>query len=95
MQKKSVNDIKGLGTGIKASIHIGKDGLGDTVIDEVRKQIKVHKVVKIKVLAPSAELKEEIAKDLAERTGAALIEVRGNTILLCDARLLERKGASI
>jgi RNA-binding protein len=94
MQKKSVKELKGLGTDIKATIHVGKEGLTESVVEEVKNQIKAHKLVKVKVLAPSVEIKKEIAKDLEERTGAALIEVRGNTILLCDARLLERKGAS-
>jgi RNA-binding protein len=94
MQKMTVKEIKGLGTGLKATIHIGKEGLTDRIVEEVKNQIKANKVVKIKVLAPSAEQKREIAQQLAERASAALVEVRGNTVLLGDARLLERKGAS-
>jgi RNA-binding protein len=91
-QAKSKKELRGQGTALKPTIHVGKDGLTEGVVDEVKNQIKVNKLVKVKVLASSSQEKKELAEELASRSGAKLIEVRGNTILLCDERVLAAKG---
>jgi RNA-binding protein len=91
MQKRlSLKELKGKGTELKATMHIGKEGVTDGLVEELKNQIKVNKLIKIKVLASSAGMKKELAKELAQRAGVELIEVRGNTILVCDRRLIER-----
>lgn len=91
MQKRlSMKELKGKGTELKATMHIGKEGVTDGLVEELKNQIKVNKLIKIKVLASSAGMKKELAKELAQRAGVELIEVRGNTILVCDRRLIER-----
>ncbi len=91
-QARSKKELKGEGTAIKPSMHIGKGGLTDGVVEEVKIQIKANKLVKIKVLASSAQEKKELAEELARRSGTRLVEVRGNTILLCDERVLADKS---
>jgi len=86
MQKLTKKELRGMGTELKASAHIGKDGLTQGLVEEVKSQIKAHKLVKIKVLASSVESKKELAVELAEKADVELIEIRGNTILVCDKR---------
>jgi RNA-binding protein len=90
MQKKlSKKELKGKGTELKATMHVGKDGVTEGVVEELMNQLKTSKLVKVKVLASSADQKREIAEELALKTGAMLLEVRGNTILLCDKKYVE------
>jgi len=91
-EARSKKELKGEGTAIKPTIHVGKGGLTEGIVEEVKIQVKANKLVKIKVLASSSQEKKELAEELARRSGAKLVEVRGNTILLCDERILAAKG---
>jgi RNA-binding protein len=91
MEKKlTKKELKGKGTELKATMHIGKEGVTDGLVEELLIQMKAHRLVKVKVLASSSDKKKEMAEELATRAGAELIEVRGNTILLCDRRMVAK-----
>jgi RNA-binding protein len=91
MEKRlTKKELKGKGNELKATMHIGKDGLTEGLVEELRNQIKAHRLVKVKVLASSAAMKREIAEDLAKKAGAELIEVRGNTLLLSDPKIVAK-----
>jgi RNA-binding protein len=91
MEKKlTKKELKGKGNELKATMHIGKEGLTEGLVEELKNQLKSNRIVKVKVLASSADLKREMAKELAESAGACLVEVRGNTILFCDPRILAK-----
>ncbi len=91
MEKRlTKKELKGKGTGLKATMHIGKEGVTEGLVEELRSQIKANRLIKVKVLASSAEMKKEMAEELATRSGAELLEIRGNTILLCDSRILAK-----
>jgi RNA-binding protein len=94
METKSKKEIKGMGTELAPTIHIGKGGLTEGVVEEVKNQIKKNKLVKVRVLASSSQEKKDLARDLADRAGVSLIEVRGNTVLLCSEKLYVAKGDS-
>jgi|APFre7841882630_1041343.scaffolds.fasta_scaffold14531_2 RNA-binding protein len=91
MQKKTKKELKGLGNELKATIHIGKDGVTEGLVEEVKNQIKANKMVKVKVLASTSEFKKEMAAELAEKANLELVEIRGNTVLLCDKRICAKK----
>ena len=84
MDKKRILELRGQAAKIEALTHVGKNGITPRVIEEVKRQLKDNKLVKIKLLKSALETKprEELARDLAEKTGAELIEVKGNTVVL-------------
>ncbi len=69
---------------IEPATHIGKNGVTDSLVEEINRQLKDNKLIKVKVLksAMDSMSREEIARLLAEKTGAELIEVKGNTVVL-------------
>ncbi|MGD1059985.1 MAG: YhbY family RNA-binding protein [Methanomassiliicoccales archaeon] len=79
---------------LKPTVHVGKGGLTDSLVEEVKNQVKKNKLVKVRVLASSSQEKKELAEELATRTGVMLIEVRGSTILLCDEKVYAAKGGT-
>jgi len=86
MDKEKRKELIGKGSDLKPTVHIGKEGLTDGIVEEVRAQVKRSKLVKVRLL-PNADLdKDEVASELAERSGTVLVDVRGFTILLSDAR---------
>jgi len=74
------------------TVHVGKEGVTASLIDEVTRQVKMRKVVKVRLLPSVEKDREEVAEELAERSGSVLIEVVGHTVLLCDRRYMEGRG---
>ncbi|WP_407354860.1 YhbY family RNA-binding protein [Methanolobus sp. WCC5] len=84
MEKEKLYQLRTEATKIKPLINIGKNGLTEPVIEEIRKQVKANRLVKIKMLKTSVE-GEDIrisAEKLAEATNTTLIDVRGSTVVL-------------
>lgn len=78
---------------LPAAMNIGKSGLTDGVVEEVRRQLEEHRLLKVKLLASAREEKprEDLAAELAERAGAELVEVRGNTAVLWRGKARRRR----
>ncbi len=76
------------------TIWVGKEGLTDQLIGEIEKQLQRNKMVKVRVL-PAAMQGEVTAQTIgskaAEKTDAALVEVRGHVFILFRKRKAEEK----
>jgi len=92
MPPRTVKDVKRVGHGLRPTVHVGKDGITETLIEEIVRQVKGRKVVKIRLLPSVEEDRKEVAEELATRSGSVLVEVIGHTVLLCDRRYMEGKG---
>ncbi len=70
----------------KTDLQLGKKGLTKGFINEVKKRLEKNGVVKIRILKSFIKSsmidRREIARRVAELTGAKLIEVRGYTFIL-------------
>lgn len=84
MDKEKLYQLKNEATKIKPILNIGKNGITDSVIEEIKKQVKAARLVKIKMLKTSAEGEDmrTSAEKLAEATKTTLIDVRGSTVVL-------------
>jgi len=65
-------------------LRIGKSGLTPGAIEEIKKQLKKRKLIKLKFLKPALEGKDrkELAKEIAEKTGSELIHQVGFVVVL-------------
>ncbi len=82
MDKKMVKRIKGRAQKLEPSIHIGKEGITESIVAEVSKQLKKHKIVKVRLLQNMEMDRREAGTRLAEAADAVMIEVRGRTVVL-------------
>jgi RNA-binding protein len=84
MDTKRILELRGQAAHMDASTHVGKNGVTPSLIEEIVRQLKDNKLVKIKLLKSAVgEIpREELAKALAEKAHAELIEVKGNTVVL-------------
>ena len=71
---------------ISPTVHVGKDGLKDSLYEEIKAQLKKNRLIKIKVLANADSETKEIADAIAESTGSVVVDVRGSIVLLTDKR---------
>lgn len=92
MPPRTMKDVKRVGHGLRPTVHVGKEGVTDTLIEEIAKQVKNRKVVKVRLLPSVEEDRKKVAEDLAARSDSVLIEVVGHTVLLCDRKYLQGKG---
>lgn len=72
----------------RPTLRIGKGGVSERFLNELDKQLKKSKMVKVRILQ-TALLDDEakrVASQVAEQTGACLVEVRGHTFMLYRAR---------
>lgn len=65
-------------------LNIGKQGVTDAFIDEVRKTLIVSKTIKVRILrsARSSREKKDMAEEVAGKVKANLVDVRGYTFRL-------------
>jgi RNA-binding protein len=75
----------------KTDLQLGKKGITEGFLREVRLRLKTHGVVKIRMLRSFArsigEDRRNIARRIASETNARLIEVRGNTFILVSRQV--------
>ena len=84
LSSKEVAALKSQAQSLSAALTVGKSGVTDAFVEEVRGALKREPLVKIKLLPSAREDadRHEVARDLATRAGAILVEVRGNTLVL-------------
>jgi RNA-binding protein len=76
MDSKTRAGLKGKAQAIEVTLRVGKAGLTETLVEELKLQLKDRKLVKVRILKGEAA---EIAGKLAADAGAQLVEVRGKT----------------
>jgi RNA-binding protein len=67
---------------VKPTVWIGKKGLSDEAVAEIRRQLEARKPVKVRYLR-GAEMDPEV---LAARAGGRVLGVRGRTVVLVRGR---------
>ncbi|MDD2615254.1 MAG: YhbY family RNA-binding protein [Methanosarcina sp.] len=84
MEKEKLYRLKAQANQLSPILNIGKNGVTDTLIEELNKQIKANRLVKVRVLKSAEEGKDlnAIAEEIAAATRSTLIEIRGRTVVL-------------
>lgn len=82
-EKEAKKELMRRALDINPTVHVGKDGLKDSLFEEVTAQLKKNRLIKVKVLSDSAT---EVAGSISEATGAIVVDTRGSVIILTDKR---------
>ncbi|MDR0335142.1 MAG: YhbY family RNA-binding protein [Methanomassiliicoccaceae archaeon] len=85
-EKEAKKEIMRRAKDISATLHVGKEGLKEGVLEELRTQIKAHRIVKVKVLPNSESETADIAAALSQATDSVIVDIRGNVVVLTDKR---------
>ncbi|MBN2733942.1 MAG: YhbY family RNA-binding protein [Methanomicrobiaceae archaeon] len=67
---------------LKATLWIGKKGCTESTIEEIRRQIKDNKIIKVKWLKNTDIIPEEIA----QKSRTVILQVRGRTMILSEEK---------
>ena len=74
--------LKGIASTEDTIIQVGKGGIPDTLAAQVNDALRARELVKGKVLDNSMVSPAEAANELAEKTGAEVVQVIGNQVVL-------------
>ncbi|MBC7110203.1 MAG: YhbY family RNA-binding protein [Archaeoglobi archaeon] len=77
----------------KPHVQIGKSGLTEGVIEEIKRQLEDKKVIKIRFMRSITKERdvEELVREIAIRTGCEIEDVRGRTAVI---KKLKKGGLS-
>jgi RNA-binding protein len=75
-------ELKGLANSIEPSFQIGKGGVSDLQAAQINDYLRVHELIKIKILDNSMLTAREAAEDIAGRIGADVVQCIGSKAVL-------------
>lgn len=67
---------------LNAVTQVGKGGVSDNMIAQINLALEAHELVKVSILQNCEEDKDVVAQELAERTGAELVQLIGKQVVL-------------
>ena len=82
LTSKKKRGLRAEGNRLKPEVWIGKEGLTNGIVQTTANSLNTKELVKIKLLETCPVDKNEAAEKLAQQTGAEVVQVLGNTILL-------------
>ena len=66
----------------RSLFQIGKDGIGDKLIDTLEDYLRAHELVKLNLLKSAPLTTAEAAEILAQETGSEIVHIIGHTFVL-------------
>jgi len=84
MNEEQKKQLKAKSYSLDPSIRIGKNGLSENTINEINKQLKNRKVIKIKMLSAFVEgqNKKVLVKEIVDKTEGELVHHVGFIVIL-------------
>ena len=69
-------------------VRIGKSGITDSIVEEIKKQLRKKELIKVKLLGSFVKGKDKklLAKELAEKANAMIIHKVGFVVVLYKKR---------
>lgn len=74
--------LRGQAHGLKAMLQTGGKGVTDALIAEIDGALEHHELIKVKVSAEDREARDTMIDQLAQRTGAAVVQRIGHIAIL-------------
>lgn len=74
--------LKGLAMRLDTIFQIGKIGVTDETVKQLANALEARELIKVKVLETSPVTSREAAEEVAEATGAEVVQVIGNKFVL-------------
>ena len=82
MTSKQRSKLISLAMGITATVQIGKNGLTESVIEQISTSLEDHELVKIGVLKTADMSAKTLIAEVAELTSSEPVQAIGNKIVL-------------
>ncbi|MDC9726540.1 MAG: ribosome assembly RNA-binding protein YhbY [Candidatus Thioglobus sp.] len=77
--------LRSKGHSLKPVVMMGQHGLSEGVLAELESSLETHELLKIKVRSDDREDKQRVINEIIEVTGAHLVQVIGNVMVIYRA----------
>lgn len=64
------------------ALNIGKAGVNDSFIEEIKRQLKEKEIVKLKFSKTVSDEKEELVGEIISKSRSKLVDLRGNVAVI-------------
>jgi RNA-binding protein len=78
--------LKGLAHPLAPVVRLGKGGLSSAVVEETKKSLLAHELIKVRIEAEDGESRRELAETLAKAADAEIAGTIGKLAILYRAR---------
>ena len=82
MTSKQRAYLRGLANTIQPIFQIGKSGISENLINQLRYALEARELIKISVLETAPETTKSLALEIEEKTNSTLVQTIGNKITL-------------
>ncbi len=74
--------LRSLASTIKPVMQVGKDGIGENLVNSLSEALEARELIKVTLLPASGEEGDNLAENLAELLGAEVVAVIGRKAIL-------------
>jgi RNA-binding protein len=74
--------LRRIGHALNPVVMLGNDGLSEGVLEEARRALNDHELIKAKVLGEDREARQQLIEALATQTDAQIVQKIGKVVLL-------------
>lgn len=74
--------LRGIAGMMDTIFQVGKGGINEALISQVSDALRKRELIKLRVLDNSAYTSREAAEEIAEKTGADVVQVIGNRFVI-------------
>ena len=74
--------LRGIAGTMDTIFQVGKGGINEALISQVSDALRKRELIKLRVLDNSAYTSREAAEEIAEKTGADVVQVIGNRVVI-------------
>jgi len=80
----NIKEMKAKSMAMEPMVRIGKSGISESVIDEIKKQLEKDGMIKIKMLKSFVGTKDrkEVVKEIVEKTNSQLVHSIGFIVVI-------------
>jgi RNA-binding protein len=78
--------LKGVAHPLSPVVRVGKGGVSEAVVNETKKSLDAHELIKVRIEADDSAAREELAEKLATAADAHVAATIGKTAILYRAR---------
>ncbi|MFC7060704.1 ribosome assembly RNA-binding protein YhbY [Halobacillus seohaensis] len=82
LTSKEKKHLRKLSHQIQSIFQVGKAGVNSNMTTQISEALEKRELIKISVLQNNFEENQVVAEEIVEKTGAHIVQVIGNTIIL-------------
>lgn len=83
---KNRSYLRGEANSLNPIVHVGKDGITESVIEQLDAALEDHELLKVRILESTGRTTRSAAEELATAAGAELVQVIGGIAVLFRQR---------